>query len=65
MTSQFFRIELTHSGPEARGYRGVAVKWRSSQHASWRRFRVIVDLAEGGNTYTRAEFARLYRDGKR
>jgi len=26
---------------------------------------VIVDLAEGGKTYTLAEFARLYKDAKR
>jgi len=26
---------------------------------------VIVDLAEGGKTYTPAEFARLYKDAKR
>jgi hypothetical protein len=26
---------------------------------------VIVDLAEGGNTYTPAQFARLYKDAKR
>jgi hypothetical protein len=25
---------------------------------------VIVDLAEGGKTYTLAEFARLYKDAK-
>jgi hypothetical protein len=34
------------------------IQWTGHQGAA-------VDLAEGGNTYTPAEFARLYRDGKR